>query len=219
MNIKSNQLNCLPGKFLSGVYRLLNKIREKSLFIQTLSKEDPGQRPAGMTSSFGFTLIELLVVVLIIGILSAIALPQYQVAVNKARLAGVLPIMQAIKQANQVYFLENGKYTNNPEELGISLPAGYALSGTDESNPRVLSLSNGNFYEIVKTAGGSFDHPRILSSCSKCAGALWVALDTNLWRCYPSGTDQGVRVCKTYGASASCLEACKSTGCGCEFSF
>ena len=167
----------------------------------------------------GFTLIELLVVVLIIGILSAIALPQYQVAVNKARLAGVLPIMQAIKQANQVYFLENGKYTNNPEELGISLPAGYTLSGTDESNTRVLSLSNGNFYEIVKTAGGSFDHPRILSSCSKCAGALWVALDTNLWRCYPSGTDQGVRVCKTYGASPSCLETCKSAGCGCEFSF
>ena len=166
-----------------------------------------------------FTLIELLVVVLIIGILSAIALPQYQVAVNKARLSGVLPIMQAIKQANQVYFLENGTYSNDPEELGIDLPAGYSLSGSVESQPRILSLPNGNFYHIVTTTDENYANPRIQGSCSKCAGSLWVALDTNLWRCYPSGTDQGVRVCKTYGASASCLEACKSTGCGCDFSF
>ncbi len=166
-----------------------------------------------------FTLIELLVVVLIIGILSAVALPQYQLAVNKTRLAGVLPIMQAIKQANQVYFLENGKYTNNPEELGISLPGGYSLSGTDESTSRVLSLPNGNSYEIVKELGPGYDHPRIQGSCNKCAGAMWVAFDTNLWRCYPAGTDQGVRVCKSYGASASCLQSCKSSGCGCEFSF
>ena len=52
MNNKANKISCRPGKFLSGVYRLLNKIKEKSLFIKTLSKEDPGQQPAGTTTLF-----------------------------------------------------------------------------------------------------------------------------------------------------------------------
>ncbi len=71
----------------------------------------------------GFTLIELLVVVLIIGILAAVAVPQYQVAVKKAQLTRLLPLADAIYKAEETYHLENGKYIYDLESLDIQVPS------------------------------------------------------------------------------------------------
>ncbi|MBR3632356.1 MAG: prepilin-type N-terminal cleavage/methylation domain-containing protein [Elusimicrobiaceae bacterium] len=70
----------------------------------------------------GFTLIELLVVVLIIGVLTAIALPQYNIAVIKSRTATMLPILKNLAEAQEVYYMNNGRYAGKISELDIQLP-------------------------------------------------------------------------------------------------
>ena len=77
-----------------------------------------------MQTKKGFTLIELLVVVLIIGILAAIALPQYQKAVEKSRMAEAVTLVRAIANANQRFYMANGRYADHTELdlLDIDIP-------------------------------------------------------------------------------------------------
>ncbi len=74
----------------------------------------------------GFTLIELLVVVLIIGILSAVALPQYTKAVEKSRAAEALQMLRYLHQQQQVCILEQGDNcdTRTFDSMGAELPGG-----------------------------------------------------------------------------------------------
>ena len=76
----------------------------------------------------GFTLIELLVVVLIIGILAAVALPQYEKAVIKARGMEGLTTMRSLAPAVEEYMLANGTMADNWDSVSLR-PA----SGTKDS--------------------------------------------------------------------------------------
>lgn len=70
----------------------------------------------------GFTLIELLVVVLIIGVLSAVALPQYTTAVEKARSAEALTLMSAVAGSAERYMLQKDTWPDSFTKLDIEVP-------------------------------------------------------------------------------------------------
>ena len=87
-----------------------------------MSKNYQKSLPAGKNA--GFMLIELLVVVLIIGILAAVALPQYEKAVMKSRMSSLWPLLKSIKDAQEVYYMANGSYTDDLTKLDVSIPNG-----------------------------------------------------------------------------------------------
>ncbi len=83
----------------------------------------PQCRCAGYSGRVGFTLIELLVVVLIIGILTAVALPQYNKVVKKAQGSEVLVALDALDSALTSYYLEHGTYEGaGPDTFNIDIP-------------------------------------------------------------------------------------------------
>ncbi len=129
--------NCHSKFNLESHHVLLSKVRSRikygmtSLFNNNQEAGDPRQRHAGMTPLFGnggfvesaeqkplsirplnkkaFTLIELLVVVLIIGILAAVAVPQYQKAVVKSKFAILQVNVTTLLESVQRYYLEYGE--------------------------------------------------------------------------------------------------------------
>ena len=91
-----------------------------------------------------FTLIELLVVVLIIGILAAIAVPQYQKAVEKSKSAQAVTMLKSVYQAAQEYYLANGTWPTSFADLSVTPP----WTGTTtwyEAPDNKDALSDGNW--------------------------------------------------------------------------
>ncbi|NJR69749.1 MAG: prepilin-type N-terminal cleavage/methylation domain-containing protein [Synechococcales cyanobacterium CRU_2_2] len=103
------------------------KTELKAKFLQHLA--------AKKSDNAGFTLIELLVVIIIIGILSAIALPSFLNQANKARQSEAKTYVGSMNRAQQAYYLENATFIGAQtsfEELALGIS-----TETDNYNYRV----------------------------------------------------------------------------------
>ena len=187
MKNNKNQIIRHSRKFLSGIPTLLK-----------IQGGDPRLQLSGMTSN-GFTLIELLVVVLIIGILAAVAVPQYQLAVDKARYTQLITFVKAIKEAQEIYYLANGEYANRFEVLDIGLPKG----GTSETSDTMeeLSYPNNMRYDVSISDAVGYDNNTGLRFVWNLAHASEYPVgNANDIICYgsPNKTRQQ-RVCQSLG--------------------
>ncbi len=92
----------------------------------------------------GFTLIELLIVVAIIGILAAIAVPNFLNAQTRAKVARCKSDLKALGTAEEMYYLDNNRYTYPFKLHPLTSPLSYISSVPKDVFPSQYMIANAN---------------------------------------------------------------------------
>ena len=147
----------------------------------------------------GFTLVELLVVVLIIGILSAVALPQYQKAVEKSKLAEALSNMDIVEKNFNMLWLERG-------DTGESYYTDHNLWDVDLTG----GVWKGNSFLYTKNFYYAFDDGCGQLACRCDGNCEEEKCIYDLWKEYPHacGSETPEKICTGYTDSGRAI--CKS---------
>lgn len=161
-----------------------------------------------------FTLIELLVVVLIIGILAAIALPQYRFAVEKARATEAIVLVKALADSAERYYMANGEYPFKEEDSSVE-----GLKLLDIEVPPLKKFYIRAHYQtyIGLNRAGLSDYGYMISKTyQNVAGLGRRNLTCSIW----ANSDDGslsARLCKNICGVDTLVNVWGSGQFGCEF--
>ena len=160
-----------------------------------------------LKTALGFTLLELLVVVLIIGILASIALPQYEMSVEKAKAAEALMNMRTIIGAVERNILLNGKDDSsvyaNPENWDIELSGGTWYNRNSDFDGAYLT--DNYIYMIDEDSSGVYA-VRCNAKCEQTDAPFENEI-YELFGSYPSFGDYSL---SCYGENAKGKKICKA---------
>ncbi|GGA40163.1 type IV pilin-like G/H family protein [Okeania sp. KiyG1] len=133
------------------------KTEFKAKFLQHVAKKKKEE---------GFTLIELLVVIIIIGILSAIALPSFLNQANKAKQSEAKQYISSINKGQQAYYVERGRFVPalaDISDLGLGIKvatSNYTYNiGTDDSTERAAAWTDQGSASLRGYVGVAFIQP------------------------------------------------------------
>ena len=142
-----------------------------------------------MKNKNGFTLVELLVVVLIVGILAAIAVPQYQKAIEKSKGMQAITLLRTIGEASNYYYLSSGKWPSSLSELVIDIPT---WAGSTHLYPGIAHSTQD--WNVLEMDGGGYRMER-LSGSYRGAGFQWNTTSPN-----PATNPVGEIICREHAS-------------------
>ncbi len=146
----------------------------------------------------GFTLIELMAVVLIIGILTAIAVPQYTKSVRRAEMLEGLTNGKTLLDSAVRFKSVNSEAPTNFNQIDASFIGADSFSGS--------SIDDGNFtYELPKV-DNKYDRVRVISNKGDYyLDFIYPSHDTNgvyaPIKCCPTNVQEGSWLCNTMGGA------------------
>jgi len=161
----------------------------------------------------GFTLIELLVVVLIIGILAAIALPQYKKTVMRSRAAEAVTNIKALANAQKAYILTTGSPTYDFKDLDVTM----------DINCTGVGCKVGKwYYHLNSSYGGVGAYYNVSASDTTTLTILYrfqkndqyPNFDVDEFACLPRGKADWIAACKAVATSNVIEESTFAGGTG-----
>lgn len=149
----------------------------------------------------GFTLIELLTAVAIIAILTALAIPEYQKAVERSRASEAQTLLENLAKAEERFLISNGTYTNELSDLDVAIPTStnhFTLTLTSEEGAVPFTAQMERTIDGVATSGNT-------------KYTLHISLDLNAVNTRScTGTEF---MCRVIGEDVTCAEAPDSPWC------